>query len=218
MMLNRKKLLFLSVFFAGGLAAISLTSWGNFLEFSKIKGDKPLIALAQTPLVKKPEIPQSIMSCLPQQKSVKSLDLRAITDFQEKRYYLINVTEEVGSIFENETDTLTRNTVIQKDRLGCLVLIPREISMKNSMTLYLPLNVANSLALEALRKDVQDAGGKEKYLLMLNNAPTDAADGPWIIFPERAWAYQQLGMKLPQPSVVVKTWDEVKPKDPSSEY
>jgi hypothetical protein len=200
-----------------GLAVVPLVSWGIFSKPTIVQSKKAVTIFAQATSVKQ-EIPQSIMPCLPKEKSVKSLEFEAVTFFEGKRYYLITVKEEVNSIFEGEKDQLQRLTTVQEDNLGCLVLIPRELSMRNSMTLYIPVPVARQLTLDFVKKRVQKAGGKEKFLQSYDEIPRDAADSPWIFFPEDVWAYEQLGLKLPKPSVVVNSWDEVEPQAPPGGY
>lgn len=198
----------MSALFLSGLATAIFLNLGNLSQLNEgnIKQSAPVLAQAI-----KSEIPQSIMPCLPRDKRIKSLELEVTTQYRGKEYYLVTVTEETDTIFENDVEVLSRLTVIQNDDLGCLVVMPSEVSGRESMTLYVPVPVARQLTLEFVKKGISRAGSKEKFLQSFNEVPRDAADSPWIFFPEDVWVYEQLGMELPQPSVVVNTWDEVKP-------
>lgn len=196
----------MSFLFFGGLATAILLNFGNLSQIDETKIEQSTFVLAQTI---QSEIPQSIMPCLPRGKRIKSLELKAITKYLGKEYYLVKVAEEVDTIFENDLEILLQKTVIQHDDLGCLVAMPREVSDRESMTLYVPVPVARQLTLQFVKKGIEEAGGKEAFLQSFYEVPADAADGPWIFFPEDEWVYKQLGMELPQPFVVVDREDEV---------
>lgn len=156
----------------------------------------------------KGEIPESIMPCLPQGTDIKELELESQTSFKGKHFYLVKVKEELATIFEDFTRVLARNTIIQEDDLGCLVVMPREESRKRSLYFYLPVPAARQLTLNFVKRRIELVGGKEAFMASYQDIPRDAADGAWIVFPEDVWAYEQLGLELPEPHVIVKTEDE----------
>jgi hypothetical protein len=206
--MKRKKIIIMSVLFGCGLATAIFLHLGDLSRLNQIYTQQSTSVFARAV---NSEIPQSIMPCLPKGERIKTLKFEAATQYQGKKYYLITVEEEVDTIFENDVELLSLKTVIQDDNVGCLVAMPKEVSDRESMTLYVPVPVARQLTLEFVKKGIKKAGGKEKFLQSFNEVPQDAADGPWIFFPEDIWVYEQLEMKLPQPSVVVNRDSEVKP-------
>lgn len=204
----------MSLLFLSGLATVTFLNLGGLAKLNQTYLQSFSFVLAQ----KIPsEIPQAITPCLPKGKRIKSFEFEATTRYRGKEYYLVTVTEEVDTIFENDVEIISQKTVVQQNNSGCLVSMPREVSDRESMTLYVPIPVARKLTLEFVKKAIKKVGGKEAFLRSFDEVPQDAADGPWIFFPEDAWVYEQLGMKLPQPSVVVDRADEVEPPKTSDE-
>ncbi|MGH2412335.1 MAG: hypothetical protein ACRDEA_01275 [Microcystaceae cyanobacterium] len=194
----------------GGLATLALLSWTTSPQLALVKKTHSTPVLAQVSQDKQ-KISPSLLPCLPRGKQYKSFKLEGTTQNQGDRYSLVSFIEEKESIFENDPEPLIINltTVILEDDLGCLVKMPSSLSVTHSMTLFVPEAVANQLALISVTNQIQKAVGKDKYIQSFKNAPRDAGDGPWIFFPEDVWAYRQLGIPLPQPSVVGKTWEDL---------
>lgn len=197
-----------------GVVASFLFKLGNINQFLNFQFHSQSTAMAQGDLIKG-DIPVSIMPCLPQGKAIKKLEMEASTKDQQKSFYLVTVEEEVPSdYFDDVTDIIERTTVIQEDDIGCLVLVPRENERKYSLTRYLPTKVARQLALNFTKRRIELVGSKEAYINSYDEILSDAADGPWIFFPEDAWAYEQLGLPLPDPHVIVNSADEVESPTP----
>lgn len=193
--------------FLGGLVTV-LSINGNNVFHSLMDDRQFSFSVTQVAFVNK-TIPQSIEPCLPKGKHYKSLKLEAETIYQKEKYYLVSLIEEQPSIFENDPEPFVTQqaTVISEDKNGCLVKLLPNQSLTHSMTLFMPEAVARELALRHWQNEIKKAGGKEQLLQSYNEMPRDAADSPWLFFPEDAWAFEQLGMKLPQPSKVGISWE-----------
>ncbi len=157
------------------------------------------------------DFPKELLPCLPQGKTIKSVSLDAQIKHNGVSYYQLAIKEEIDGIFEDKTEHLDSNTVIQLDRLGCLIRIPHGWDSLNfSKRKFLPEAIANQLALDFTKRNIALAGGREKYeQVPWELEVSDAGDGPWVFFPEDVWAYQQLNLKLPEHYVVVNSWDEL---------
>lgn len=193
---------FISLFICGivTISILKLSTINFFRFFDTVS--------AQT-VINSQKIPESIQPCIPKGKSIKRTQVDAIVEYQGKRYYLIGIIEEKPTIFENDTERLDLATIILEDEIGCLVKQPTEKSITHSMGLFVPQPVARILSLEYTKKIIQKLGGKKALLQAYQDTPRDAADSPFIFFPEDAWAYEQLGLELPEPHVIVNRADEV---------
>lgn len=204
MKLKRFCLLFLS-----GLTLISLLKILNvnpwYFQYSSV---------AQT-VIKSTKIPETISPCVPRGNSIQETEIDGIVKYEGKTYYLIGIIEKNQTIFENETELVDSGTIILEDEIGCLIKQPKEKFRTHSKTLFVPVPVAQLLALEYLQKYITEIGGEEAFKKAYEEIPTDAADGPWIIYPEDAWAYEQLGLELPNPHVIVNTADDPKAQSPT---
>ena len=209
-----KKYKFLAFILVGVVLSVSLKNQ-NFTLINIQPNSPQTIAVAQGEIIKG-KIPTTIMPCLPQNSNVKQLEMEAHTKDKQTDFYIISVTEEVPSnYFEGETDIITRTTVVKQDSIGCLVVVPREKSEKQTLTRYVPLNVARQLSLNFTKRRIELAGSKEAFQKSFEDILQDAADGPWIFFPEDAWAYEQLGLELPNPHVIVDSADDPKAQPPT---
>ncbi len=161
------------------------------------------------------DFPKELLPCLPKGKTIKSISLEAQIEHSGASYYQFAIKEEIDGIFKDEIEHLDSNTVIQLDRLGCLIRIPHGWDSLNfSKRKFLPEVLANQLALDFTKRRIALAGGKEKYEQISGKLDmSDEADGPWVFFPEDIWAYRQLNIKLPEPYIVVDTWDALYPSE-----
>ena len=168
-------------------------------------------SLANQPVVVKNTTPlEKLKPCLPKDE-LKSIKLLAAVEYQGKSYYWYSFIRNIDHDFEGLGSQIVpalQKTVIMEDKLGCMVLVPAEVGLKHSLTLYLPEVLAKQLALVSQQNAITEYGSKEKYLKAYDEVEVDGGTGPWIFFPETVWAFQELGMKLPKNSVVAKTWQE----------
>ncbi|WP_106457774.1 hypothetical protein [Aphanothece hegewaldii] len=154
-------------------------------------------------------IPNSISTCLP--KGIYSSYLNAQVNAQGKTYYSIIWERKIPSdIFDGEMEPIQQLTVILKDDIGCQVLVPPEKGLYYSKTLFMPLQISQQLALNALQRRITLVGGKEKFLeaLKKSNLEDDAGTSPPLFFPEDKWAYEQLGLKVPKNAIVREIFND----------
>jgi hypothetical protein len=183
---------------------VALTVLINPMSHPESLANQPTVITNITPL-------EELKPCLPKNE-LKSIKLLAAVEFQGKSYYWYSFIRNIDHNFDglgSETIQALQKTVIMEDKLGCIALVPAEVGLKHSLTLYLPEILAKQLALVSQQNAITEYGSKEKYLKAYDEVEVDGGTGPWIFFPETVWAFQQLGMKLPKNSVVAKTWQEV---------
>jgi hypothetical protein len=103
----------------------------------------------------------------------------------------------------------TRSILIEVDKNGCSVIVPIEKATRYSLTLFMPVELADALALASLKTLIARYGGKEQLIKAYENVPRDGGSGPWIFFPEDVRAFRTLGMRLPKGSIEARSWEEV---------
>lgn len=154
-------------------------------------------------------ITESIRICLP--KNLHSGYLDAVARDGEKTYFSVIWERNVPSeTFEGETESVQGNSVILEDDLGCQIVIPPELALLRSKTLFLPVPIARELALDKLRWRIAMVGGKEKFQegLDRSNRENDGGTSRALYFPEDAWAYRQLGLRMPPGALVRDIFSE----------
>jgi hypothetical protein len=172
-------------------------------------GERMTVTLAGTRVNGPRPIPNSIATCLP--KNLKSSYLDAVARDGKKTYFSVIWERNVPSeIFEGESEPVQGNSVILEDDLGCQIVIPPELALSRSKTLFLPLPIARELALDKLRWRIAMVGGKEKFQegLDRSNRENDGGTSRALYFPEDAWAFRQLGLRMPPGSLVRDKFSE----------
>lgn len=192
---------------------ISLAIGGFFLTthfFTKIynpissysKANSPIVLVQAIEANIDSSIPKKLYLCLP--RKVEKLRLLASTINKGNTYYLIGVHQALQPATTNEAPPpIYEETLVKLDNLGCLVVVPKEKKVMASLTRYVPESVARSLSLQKHQKVIVEAGGKQKFEQSFNN-DRDGEGEITYLFPEDAWALQQLGINIP-PSVRVIT-------------
>lgn len=140
-------------------------------------------------------IPKKLYPCLP--RKVENLRFLASNTTDQDTYYLIGIHQALQPQISNEPPPPNyKETIVKLDKLGCLVVVPQEKMGSISLIQYIPESVARSLSLQRYRKAMVELGGKEKYQQVWNESDQEAGDITYL-FPEGAWALQQLGISIP---------------------
>lgn len=181
------------------LVAITIVSIDTFVNQKGI---------AQSSTQRLTSIPHTVQPCL-DQKAIKQY-LEAGVAYNGKEFYLINYIVQIEYPYETIQNFLT---VVSHDANGCLVVMPKKSHLQETLTFYVPKNVAISMALQRYETQIQQLGSQQKFEQVLNEgepAPTEGTDNPVYlnpdeplsIFPEDYWALQQLGIRLPEIQVI----------------
>lgn len=166
------------------------------------KANSPVVLVQATEANIDSSIPKKLYPCLP--RKVERIELLASTVDAGNTYYLVGVHQALQPATTNEAPPPTyEETLVELDNLGCLVVVPKEKTVMVSLSRYVPESVARSLSLQKHRKKIVDAGGKQKFEQSFND-DRDGAGEITYLFPEDAWALQQLGINIP-PNVRVVT-------------
>jgi hypothetical protein len=163
-------------------------------------------------LVKNPAPLQRLKPCLPLD-FLRDVELTAAVRYEGKDYYSFRFVRNfpIDLTLEPQDSETLQTTVIAEDELGCQVMVPFEKGLIDSLLKFLPETLARQIALVTLTNDVKNSGGREAYIKLFEVEETPNSDAslmPWIIFPEMAWAREQLGIPLPKNSVVRTTRHE----------
>lgn len=135
------------------------------------------------------KIPKAIYPCIA--GFAKQVNLLASTSKNDHTYYLL-LQQIPGSGSYKEFD-LWKKSLIVTDKLGCLPYTPAEGIVQESLTQYVPKDVANQLALQNWKDQISKLGGKEKVVELL--AP---GEDTLLLNVEDVWALKQLGVKIPE--------------------
>lgn len=166
------------------------------------KANSPVVLVQATEANIDSSIPKKLYRCLP--RKVEKLKLLASTVNKDNKYYLVGVHQALQPASTNEGSPPTyEETLVKLDNLGCLVVVPKEKKVMVSMTQYVPESVARSLSLQKHRNKIVEAGGKQNFEQSFND-DRDGESEITYLFPEDAWALQQLGINIP-PNVRVVT-------------
>jgi hypothetical protein len=148
------------------------------------------------------KIPSSLAPCIP--KGIYNGYLDAKVRYGQKTYYSLIWERKVPSdIFEGEMGPVQELAVIVEDDLGCQVIVPPDKGLTHSKVLFMPLELARQLALNAWARRIAIVGGREKFQKILDNdRPEDAGTSPPYYFPEDKWAFERLGLRMPKGALI----------------
>lgn len=159
------------------------------------KANSPVVLVQATEANIDSTIPKKLYPCLP--KKVEKLRLFASHTTEQDTYYLIGIYQPPQPHSPDEAPPPTyEETIVKLDKLGCLVIVPKEKIGEVSLTEFVPESVARSLSLQRYQKAIEEVGGKEKYQQVWNEGDVEAGDVSYL-FPEDAWALKQLGINVP---------------------
>lgn len=133
-------------------------------------------------------IPEVVRTCLPQHAQNK--ELQAVYSQGEKTYYLFlasgpgNLYSEPLILLQKDSCTLLSKGQKYADKLS----IPP--------SRFIPMEVAQQLALQKFQNSIQQAGGHKKFQQALLEDEEDP-ESPSYWYPEDVWALKKLGFQLP---------------------
>lgn len=136
-------------------------------------------------------IPQAIVKCLPKTHEKTTVLARAVEN--DTDYYLVHTS------FKQGKDSVWGDFLIAAENTGCALLHSPDAAQtlyQNSLAQYVPMSVAQKLALSKWQKELDLAGSKEalhKEIL----AGIEPGPDTMYLFPEDIWALKQLGIEIP---------------------
>ena len=136
-------------------------------------------------------IPQTIVKCLPKVRDRATVLARAVEN--DTAYYLVHTS------FKRGEDSAWGDFLIAAENTGCVLLNSPDAAQtlyKNSLAQYVPVSVAQKLALSKWQKELNRTGSKEalrKEIL----AGIEPGPDTMYLFPEDIWALKQLGIEIP---------------------
>jgi hypothetical protein len=141
--------------------------------------------LAQTQVEVESTIPETLYPCLP--RSADRVERLGQVQQEQKIFYLLGV-------FENDRYW---ELLAQTDEAGCL-LIKRQQDTE-SLSAYIPLELAQQLALQRYQRRIEEAGGLQAFQQGFTEYMTEQPGGELVyLAPENVWALQQLGVEIPE--------------------
>lgn len=129
-------------------------------------------------------IPESLFSCLPQ--SAEQIELLGQVHQDQSEIYLLGVQ-----------DDRYWESLVLLDAAGCLVIKGRHDT--EPLSAYIPLELAQQVALQRYQRRIAEAGGLEAFQRgfaahMTQQFPEERV----YLAPENIWALQQLGVEIPE--------------------
>lgn len=190
---------------------IALVVLMNFYRFSR-----PEVSLAET------SVYQKVKSCLPSTSNVKKIEYVVSLNQGNVDYYYFEVTQKMPVYFIDNIVDVTRQTVIQTDDIGCLVIMPVE-KFEDSMTLYMPEQIAFDLLEEKMKKDIIRFGGIEQFIAEIQktrqkNSMDEIGDSDAYLFPEYVYIYKKLRIPFPKSYTVIDSLTKAPEYVPMSPY
>lgn len=185
--------------------------FNKWLQFSSLLCLSSLIIILNSHhSLKAIELRGNVESCLPEvdHKHIFERQLVGTVDYENKRYYLwFYVINQGIPPFDNWTEHKDSYMIVSLDQIGCSIQMENSQYYQATLEKYVPQPVAKQLALIKLKHEINKAGSVANFL-----QPPDVLEahgGSWILFPEDVWAWQQLGLKLPEPHIIIRDISEI---------
>lgn len=141
--------------------------------------------LAQTQVEVESTIPETLYPCLP--RSADRVERLGQVQQEQKIFYLLGV-------FENDRYW---ELLAQTDEAGCLLIKGQQDT--ESLSAYIPLELAQQLALQRYQRRIEEAGGLQAFQQGFTEYMTEQPEGELVyLAPENVWALQQLGVEIPE--------------------
>ncbi|MGK7939362.1 MAG: hypothetical protein AB4062_04240 [Crocosphaera sp.] len=151
-----------------------------------------------------------VESCLPSvdNQHVFERQLLGVVNYEDRQYYLFSLVVNQGvAFFDDWNYKKDSYTIVSLGRFGCAIHMATGQYHQSSLEKYVPQYVARQLALIKLKYELNQAGSLTNFL-----QPPDVLEehgSPWILFPEDVWAWQQLGISLPDNHRVIRDVSEL---------
>lgn len=141
--------------------------------------------LTQTQVEVESTIPETLYPCLP--RSADRVERLGQVQQEQKIFYLLG-------IFENNRYW---ELLAQTDEAGCLLIKGQQDT--ESLSAYIPLELAQQLALQRYQRRIEEAGGLQAFQQGFTEYMTEQPGGELVyLAPENVWALQQLGVEIPE--------------------
>lgn len=151
-----------------------------------------------------------VESCLPSVDNQHVFERQQIglVNYEGRQYYLVSlVTNQGVPFFDDWNYQKDSYTIVSSGRFGCAIHMASAQYYQSSLEKYVPQYVAKQFALIKLKHEIKKAGSIDDFL-----QPPDVLEdhgSPWILFPEDIWAWQQLGLRLPDNHRVIRDVSEL---------
>jgi hypothetical protein len=147
--------------------------------------------LVQTQAEVEAAIPEALYPCLP--RSVDRVEQLGQVQQEQATFYLLGV-------FENDRYW---ELLAQADEAGCLLIKGQQDT--ESLGAYIPLELAQQLALQRYQRRIEEAGGLPAFQQGFTEYMTEQPGGELVyLAPENVWALQQLGVEIPEGSYEIR--------------
>ncbi|OLP17455.1 hypothetical protein BST81_16835 [Leptolyngbya sp. 'hensonii'] len=174
-----------------------------------------------------PTFPAALFPCLPALKQYPDHYILAQVKQPATSYYYIAVNQYRPELYIEGSPAVPEaqqywEAMIASTRNGqCQVLLGRN-QYYQTLLAFLPQPIAQQFALVRLQREIQATGGVARVQAALNQEVSNdlAFRGrrgnqvTYPIAPEKAWAYQQLGITLPPGAVVMPEPKQVGGQNP----
>lgn len=156
------------------------------------------------------ELDKKIISCLPSVdgQHVFERQVIGVINYEQRQYYLVSLIINQGvAFFDDWSYKEDSYMIVSLGGFGCAIHMATGQYSQSSLEKYVPQYVARQLALIKLKYEINKAGSLTNFL-----HPPDVLEdhgSPWILFPEDVWAWQQLGIRLPDNHRVIRDVSEL---------
>ena len=156
------------------------------------------------------ESDNKIVSCLPSVDGQHIFERQVIgvINYEQRQYYLVSLIINQGVAFGDDWSYKEDSyMIVSLGGFGCAIHMATGQYSQSSLEKYVPQYVARQLALIKLKYEINKAGSVKNFL-----QPPDVLEdhgNPWILFPEDVWAWQQLGIRLPDNHRVIRDVSEL---------
>ena len=138
-----------------------------------------------------PAIPAVLQPCLP--RSLEQVELLGQVQQEQQKLYLL------GAVAGDHYWEL----LVQQDEAGCLLIKGQQDT--EPLSAYIPLEVAQQLALQRYQRRIEEAGGLEAFQKGFTEHMAQQSPGEiTYLAPEAVWALQQLGVEIPAGSYQIR--------------
>jgi hypothetical protein len=153
---------------------------------------------------------QKAETCLPSKQSVQDIKYIASLKDGSATYYSFYVTQKIPMYFVDNIEEVIRRTVVRVDDMGCLVIMPVE-KFEDSMTLYMPEQVAFELLQGEIEQEIAQSGGIQDFIRKFEQKGSmdEMGDSGAYVLPEFVYVYKKLGIPLPRKYTVIDSFTKV---------
>ena len=138
-----------------------------------------------------PAVPAALQPCLP--RSLERVEILGQVQQEQQKLYLLG-----ASLGDRYWELL-----VQQDEAGCLLIKGQQDT--EPLRAYIPIEVAQQLALQRYQRRIEEAGGLEAFQKGFTEHMAQRSPGEiTYLAPEAVWALQQLGVEIPADSYQIR--------------